>query len=225
MPANWLKKGAVTAVAAFVLGAGITWGVMHAKINEAQLKEQHLQQEVVRQEQELLGWSRYTSYLTVSKQSLMEQVKLLTATVVRNEGVTQVIERSLLGFKSTGTVAIWYTADYAVGFDLQPNQYDIVSTGSEIEVHVKKPQLVAQPAVHDLRYQVLSGGVLTDEKTAVIELYAQAAREAQTRGEAMASDPAVMALSEKKLLDFLRDFLLKQPDVKVVPHIKIIYTN
>ena len=77
----------------------------------------------------------------------------------------------------------------------------------------------------DLRYQILSGGLFTDEKAAVIDLYAQAARQAQAQGERLASDPAVIALCEKKLTEFLRDFLAKQPGVVAVPHIRIAYTD
>jgi hypothetical protein len=90
-------------------------------------------------------------------------------------------------------------------------------------VLVGKPRLVAAPAVTDLRYKVLSGGLLTDEKAAALKLYAEAAKSAQARGERLAGEPAIMALCEKQLTTFLRNFLLKQPDVKSVPHIAVVY--
>ena len=39
----------------------------------------------------------------------------------------------------------------------------------------------------------------------------------------MASDPAVLALCEKQLTGFLRNFLQQQPGVKVVPQITLSY--
>ena len=219
----WLPVSA--AILSGLIGAGVTWWVMGGRL---QLAEQHahvLQQAVTRTQDELLGYSRYTSYLTLGKQTLAEHTKLLTATVVREEGVTEVIERSLLGFASSGTVAIWYTAEYAFGYDLQPGQFDLRATADGLEVRLKKPRLVASPAVRDLRYKILAGGVLTDEKVAVIQLYAKAAQEATGKGQALAADPAVVALCEKRLVEFLREFLRQQPGVRNVPHIRVVYTD
>jgi hypothetical protein len=39
----------------------------------------------------------------------------------------------------------------------------------------------------------------------------------------MASDPAVLALCEKSLTEFLYGFLTKQPGVKQVPRIRVVY--
>lgn len=198
---------------------------MGGRLKTSEQQVHTLQQEVTNKQEEVLGYSRYTSYLTLGKQSLAEHTRLLTATIVREEGVTQVLERYLLGFSSNGTVAVWYTAEYPFGYDLQTGQYDLRATPEGLEVRVKKPTLVASPAVRDLRYKILSGGVLTDEKAAVIDLYAKAAQEAATKGQALASDPAVMALCEKKLVEFLREFLRQQPGVTHVPHIRVTYTN
>ena len=74
---------------------------------------------------------------------------------------------------------------------------------------------MAAPAVTRLRYKVLSPGMLTDEKAATLALYEKAAERARRQGQAMASDPAVVALCEKQLVGFLRHFLQQQPGVKV----------
>lgn len=212
----------------FVLGLGIatglTYAVMNGRLSSAYALVSTLEQEVSRQESELLGYTKYTSYLTLGKQSLAEQMKLLAATVTREESVTQVIEKSLLGLSSTGTVAIWYAVEYSFGFDLQPDSYDVRPTATGIEVRVKKPILAATPAVTNLRYRVLSGGLFTDEEKAVLKLYEEAAKTAKEQGEAMAADAAVVALCEKRLIAFLHDFLVKQPGVKVVPQITVTYS-
>ncbi len=213
--------------AIFVLGCGIatglTYSVMNGRLGDAYAMVSTLKQEVSRQESELLGYTQYTSYLTVGKQSLAEQMKLLAATVVREESVTQVIERSLLGLSSTGTVAIWYSVEYSFGFDLQADSYDVRPTASGIEVLVKKPVLVTTPAIANLRYRILSGGLFTDERDAVLRLYEEAAKNAKEQGEALASDATVVALCEKRLIAFLHDFLARQPGVKIVPQISMTY--
>lgn len=211
----------------FVLGcgiaAGLSYSVMNGRLSDAYAMVSTLKQEVSHKESELLGYTQYTRYLTIGKQSLAEQMKLLAATVVREESVTQIIERSLLGLPSTGTVAVWYSAEYSFGFDLQADSYDVRPTASGIEVRVKKPTLVTTPAITNLRYRILAGGLFTDERGAVLRLYEEAAKKAQEQGKALASDAAVVALCEKRLIAFLHDFLAKQPGVKIVPQISVIY--
>jgi hypothetical protein len=211
----------------FVLGCGIatglTYSLMNGRLSNAYAMVSTLEKEVSRKESELLGYTKYTSYLTIGKQSLAEQMKLLSATMVREESVTQVIEKSLLGLPSSGTVAIWYSVEYSFGFDLQPDSYDVQPTDSGIEIRVKKPALVATPAVANLRYKILAGGLFTDEQNAVLRLYEEASQTAKQQGEVLASDPAVVALCEKRLAAFLHDFLAKQPGVKIVPQITVTY--
>lgn len=216
---NRLLSGAALA-AALVLG----WSAARYADRARDAEAQQLRSLVTTTQQELVGHTSYTSYLTAGKQTLGGQVKLLTATVVREEGLTQIINRTILPhLSSSGTVAIWYAAEYAFGFDLRPDQFDLRATPSGIEVRVKRPALVATPAVSKLTYKVLEGGVLVDEKSAVLKLYEEAAGRAARQGAAMARDPAVVALCEKKLLEFLYGFIQQQPGVKVVPRITVVY--
>ncbi|WP_311220720.1 MULTISPECIES: hypothetical protein [unclassified Acidovorax] len=201
--------------------AGGWW--VQSRLRAAQGEVTALQRQVVTTSDQLLGYTRYTTYLTAGQNTLAEQMKLLTATVVREEGATQIVEKSVLGLASTGVVAVWYTAEYAFGYDLRPGSYALKDTPQGLEVHLARPALVATPAVSQLRHRVLSGGLLTDEKSAVIRLQEEAARRAQAQGIAMAAEPAVVALCEKSLTGFLADFLARQPGVKAVPRITVVY--
>lgn len=204
--------------------AALTYFPLHGLLASSRGEVQELKSVVQKTEAELLGHTRYTSFLTAGKQSLAGQMTLLTATIVREEGVSQVVERLLLpGLSSSGTVAIWYAVEYSYGFDLRPNQYDVRAVPTGIEVRVRRPTLVATPAVTNLKYKILSGGVLTDEKAAALKLYEEASVRAKAQGALMASEPPILALCEKKLIEFLHGFLAKQPGVKVVPHITVVY--
>lgn len=217
----------LTTKTAFILGgvsaALLTYVVMNGQLNTAYNKVFTLEHTVATQNNTLLGHTQYTTYLTVGKQSLSDHLKLMTATVVRDENVMQMIEKSLLGFDSSGTVAVYYTVEYAFGYDLAASQYDIKQANGEIEIHIKKPQLVTMPAVSNLHYKILDGGLLIDEKEATLKLYEAAAQNTKAQGIAMAATPAIMALCEKKLTDFLYDFLKKQPGVTTVPYIRVVY--
>ncbi len=213
----------VTALALAFLAAlaGGWWAQSQWRATQGEVAA--LQREVVSTQEQLLGYTRYTTYLTAGQNTLAEQMKLLTATVVREEGATQIVEKSVLGLHSTGVVAIWYTAEYAFGYDLRPGSYTLKTTPQGLEVHLARPTLVATPAVSHLRHRVLSGGLFTDEQAAIVLLQQEAARRALAQGQAMAAEPAVLALCEKSLTGFLADFLARQPGVTAVPRITVVY--
>ena len=189
---------------------------------------QNIKSILVQKNAEFLGHTQYTSYLSAGKEALSGQMKLLTATVTREESTTQTIERVLLPqlstkLASTASIAIHYRAEYSFGYDLRPEAFDIRAAERGIEVRVKKPTLIATPAVTDLTHEIISQGLLTDEDAATLKLYEQAAAQAQKNGEVMTQDPAVVALCEKQLVDFLYNFLAKQSGVTVVPQIRVVY--
>lgn len=212
---------------AFLIGAA--FAAASARLLEARSEASaldrvaELEEVVVSKTRELLGYTKYTDYLTLGKKSLSEQAKFLAVQVVREEGLTQVMNKSVIGISSEATVGVWYTAEYSFGYELSPERYDIVRTDSGIEIRLDRPGLVATPAVKSLRHKILSGGVFTDEKAAVIRIYEGAAKRVEAQGLAMASDEAVVALCEKKLVAFLHDFLARQPGVKMVPTITVAY--
>jgi hypothetical protein len=210
-------------VAAAAIAAAATFFVMNGQVRSANERADLLQQTVTSTERSLLGQTTYVRYLQEGKKQLTAQQRFLAATVRQPYAVTQVIDQSVLGFHSTGTVAIWYSVEYSFGYDLAADRYDVTSDRDGIRIIVGKPRLVATPAVSDLRYKVLSGGMLTDEKAAALKLYAEASKRAAERGKQLATEPAIMALCEKQLTTFLRAFLLKQPNVTTVPHIAVVY--
>jgi hypothetical protein len=212
----WLVGSAAIATA-------VTFFVMQGQVRSANERASLLQESVTESERSLLGYTTYVRYLQEGKKQLAAQQRFLAATVSQPNAVTQVIDQSVLGFHSTGTIAIWYSVEYSFGYDLAADRYDVKSGPDGIRVEVGKPRLVATPAVTNLKYKVISGGLLTDEAAAALKLYAEASKRAQARGEQLASEPAIMALCEKQLTTFLRTFLLKQPGVTNVPHIAVIY--
>ncbi len=217
-------KTIFAAVISLIAVAGATYFAMQSGINKAQAEAQELKAVVSRVEDELLGHTRYTSFVTEGKQVLEGQMKLLAATVTREEGVTELVARSFLpGLSSNATVALWHTTEYSFGYNLLPGQYDLRAVPTGIEIRVKRPTLVATPAVSNLKYKVLEGGVFVNSQAALMKLAAQASVGAKARGDAMASDAAIVALCELKLVNFIYSFLSKQPGVKVVPHISVAY--
>jgi hypothetical protein len=65
--------------------------------------------------------------------------------------------------------------------------------------------------------------MFTNEAEAVIKLQQEAAGRVLAQGQEMARRDEIAALCERQLITTLRDFLMKQPGVKVVPQITVTY--
>ncbi len=172
---------------------------------------------------DLLGYTKYTDYLTESKKALEGRMKFLAARVDREYVQIEHIQKSTLGFNSDATVIVRYAVEYSFGYDLRPDRFTVSGDKQGITVTLSKPELVASPAVNILAHEIPSTGVFIDEQAAVIALQQQLYGVARRRAVALRNDEAVIALCEKKLAEFLRDFLAKQPNVGVVPVIRIAY--
>lgn len=211
----------------FLLGCLITSGlavwVAMGRLGEAHAQANALEKMVSDTQSELLGYTRYTTYLGAGKASLAEQVKLIASSVTRDESQIQVVEKSIFGLSSNALVSVSYTTDYSFGYDLRPEAYELRAVQDGIEVRIGRPAMVAPPAVRGLKYEILAGGVFTDEKGAVLRLYEQSASRATQAGKLMEQKPEITALCEKKLIAFLHDFLSRQPGVKYVPQIRVVY--
>lgn len=218
------KKNLIAAAVAGSVVATMLFGWAKLRPTDPlEAKVRTLQAEVSSQREELLGYTKYTDYLYASKEQLQEQIKFIAATVVRREGYTRVVNKSILGVNFNSIVAISYTSEYSFGYALKPGDYDIGSTATGIRVTLRKPILVAPPSTSKLSHQILSGSVFTNSQAAVIGLYEGLDTRTLASGRVLAADEAVVALCEKKLTAFLEDFLSKQPGVKHIPRITISY--
>lgn len=222
-----MKKTASYVLVALFIGAIGAYLVGQYRSHQQQLdllaRLHTMEQTLSETKKELIGYTRYTDYLSTTKRAMTEQAKFLAAKVDREYVHVEHIERSKLLLKSEATIILKYAAEYSVGFELRPDDFSIGADASGIVVTLKKPKLVASPAVKLISHEIPSKGMLIDEKSAVIALQQQLHQVAEKKGEDIAAEEAVIALCEKSLTAFLRDFLSKQPNVKIVPAITIKY--
>lgn len=143
--------------------------------------------------------------------------------VVRDYDLIEHLEAGRFGLTSHATVIVGYTVEYAFGFDLRPDSFEILATPMGVEVRLGKPILVASPAVTPLRYEIADRGFLTDEKAAVIAIQQRLPAVARNKGLTMVQEKTIRAACEKTLVEFLRDFTRKQPGVRYVPNIIVVY--
>jgi len=172
---------------------------------------------------DLVGYTRFTDYLAVIKTAISAQMQFLAAKVDRDYVQVEHIEKSKFGFKSDATIMVKYAVEYSVGYDLKPDSFTVSGDSNGITVTVHKPEVVATPAVKIISHEIPSTGVLIDEQSALLALEEQLHTVALNQAKEIANDEAVIALCEKKLRDFLHDFLARLPNVSIVPTITFAY--
>jgi hypothetical protein len=222
-----LKKSIATIVVALLIGSAVTLWFLRNRQDEHQQsllgKVQLVEEELSNTKQELLGYTRFTAYLSESKKAIEAQTKFLAAKVDREYVQVEHIQKTTLGWKSEATVILKYAVEYSFGFDLRHDRFTVTGDKNGITITLAKPELVASPAVNILSHEIPASGIFIDEQEAVITLQEQLFNMAKTHANDLKNDEAVIALCEKKLADFLRDFLAKQPNVRVIPVIKFAY--
>lgn len=211
-----IATATIAAAATYVVLDKYAWGNVNPQAMQVQKDFQRL-------ENELIGFTKYTDYVSSGKKSLEGQTKLIAAKITKEYQRIEHIQRNMKIFSTEATVSIRYSVEYSVGFDLSPANFDISAKDYGIEIKVRRPMLVASPSVKVISYDIPSQSLMVDEKQALLSIVKRLPGTEKKNGGKVTSDPAVQALAEKRLIAFVHDFLAKQPGVKMVPYIKVTY--
>ncbi len=222
-----MKKPFVIIWIVLLTGAVAAFSVVTSRQNEYQhnllAKLLVVETELSETQNTLLGYTKFTNYLSESKKAIEGQMKFLGAKVDREYVQIEHLQKSTLGLKSDATIILKYAVEYSFGYDLKPESFTVLGDKTGITITLNKAESVASPAVKILSHEIPEKGLLIDEKAAVIALQQQLHAVAQNRAKEVQKEEAVVALCEKKLGEFLRDFLTKQSNVGVIPSIKFVY--
>jgi hypothetical protein len=171
---------------------------------------------------DLLGYTTFTQYLEVTKKAVSGRAKFLAATIDPAYVHVEHINRSALGIKSDATIILNYAVEYSVGYDLSPESFTVAADATGITVTLNKLELVSLPAIGAISHEIPGKGLLIHEKAQVITLQQRLITAAVKQGDAIKQEDAVIALCERKLGEFLRNFLARQPNVRAVSMIKFV---
>lgn len=209
------------------LCAGVTYVVMdyrfHGERQGAMESVLNVQAEAGSTKKKLLGYTKFMDYLVPGKQILSEKMKFLVAKVVREYVYVENLRKETLKRDTNASLIVRYSVEYSFGFDVKPDGFEILGTPGGIEIQIKRPSLITPPAIKSSSHEIPSGVAPFEEKETVAEIYRKLPEFAQQHGSIMSSDESVRALCEKKLIEYLRNFLVSQPGVVQVPGISIVY--
>ena len=183
----------------------------------------NVQAKVTSGQKTLQGYTKYNDYLGATKQAAIEKAKTLTTKVVRDHILIDKILNEAPNPKSAVTVILKYTVEYVIGFDLKPDNLEILATTTGIEIKTRKPSLMGSPFIKTMSHELAAGGVLEKEQEWVRALHDKFAPQAQQYGMAVAAEEAMRALCDKKLVAQVSAFLAGQPGVAQVPVIAVVY--
>lgn len=222
-----MDVGVIFAIATGLLGAGCVYVIQeYRSFGERQTSTDRalkLQAEVAAIKKKLLGYTKYTDDLAEVKKMLAENSRTMAARIAREFVYVETIPMEPPRVKSMVTVIVKYSVEGSFGMDLKPESFEVVGTPAGIEIHARRPTLMGFPSAKPLSHEIPNEGVLPNEPVTLHDIHQKLPALAQRQGDAMASEEAVRALCEKKLVDSVRTFLAKQPGIKHLPSIVVVY--
>lgn len=217
----------IVAIASCFFGAAVAYVVMDYRSQGARQKalENVLsgQAEVGKVKKAMLGYTKYLDYLPAGKEAATGKMKSLQVKVIREHTYTGRIEQESLKLDSDASVFATYSAEYLFGFNLKPESFDILGTASGIQIRIGKPSLVGTPYIRSQSCKIQNCGVLIENEAAEKEVLDELPSLVQRYGSVIASEEAIRALCEKKLVELVHSFLAGQQGVSQVPVIQVVY--
>jgi len=214
-------------IAACLVSASIVYFVleyrMYGERESAHARIMRVQADAAALKKDLAGYTAYAQFLPAAKSGLADKLKLSPVKVQREYVFIENIMQPPLKQHVLGVVIVRYTVEFLFGFDLNLEHFDIVQTANGIEIQIGKPIFFSQPKVKAQAPEIPVEGVITDEAGVLAEVNKKLDAMALQYGLFMASDEAVLALCNAKLMDVLRGVLAAQQGVKQVPTITVKY--
>lgn len=217
----------IFAVAGSLFSAAVVYVILdyrrHGERQNAMENVLSVQAEVLKTKKILLGYTKYIEYLPAGKKAVTEMMKSMTVKQIREHVHIEKVQIDESNPKAITAIIAKYSVEYLLGIDLKPESFDVSGTTSGIEIRISRPTLFGIPFIKSHSFEILSGGVLPEEKTTLKEIQDKLPAFAQQYGVVMESDPSIRALCEKKLIELLGNFLINQPGVVQIPLIFAVY--
>ena len=195
----------------------------HGERNHALANVLSVQAELAAKNKKLEGYSKYLDYLAAGKVVVADNAKSLVGKVVREYVHMEKIPKEKLKQDTDTRMVVKYSVEFTFGADLKSDSFDVLPTTAGIEVQIGRPVLIGAPITKPLSHDIVGAGVLLDEPAVVKEVNAKLFTLAQWHAPSVAAEEATRALCRVKLMEFLHDFLARQPGVTQLPGVYTIF--
>ncbi len=185
-----------------------------------------LQSDGVTVDDGLLIKKKTIDYQAIIKEALAQKASFLTTTVSRDVVRDRRLEKAIKYTPfpaSTARVRVKYHVEYPIGYVLSPGTFKVSGGEDGLVMTLHRPRLIARPSVKLLSYDILEGGILIDEKVALLELQQLIQPQAERSAKAVLERPAILPASERALRGFLQPFLRNQSGGAPPPPITFQY--
>jgi hypothetical protein len=206
--------GAIAAITVIVF-IGLGYMIYASGHNRAAEIEERLKSA----QKDLAAYTQYAKHLDAVKQALTEQQAGLAVTIMRDQAIYVHVKKSAAVFRADADIVLHLAIQYSFAFDLAADKFSLEATPGGLTVKVGPPILTAAPVVKIALVEVSDKSIVLDEDKAAAELMKQVTEDFSAKAAEVAKGDDVQTLCEKKLVDFLRDTLGKQPGVTFVPPI------
>lgn len=182
-----------------------------------------VQAKVVAVQKKMQGYIQYLDSLSAAKQAVSDKLRSLSVKIMREQTHVEKIPRDTQDQRPEVTFVVHYSVEYTFGFDPKGEVFEVVGTTGGIELKIGRPVLMGVPLARPLSLVVAGSASLPNEEEVVRQIHGRLPAYAEQQGAVMASEPAIRALCEKKLMECVASFLAEQPGVTQVPIIHVVY--
>jgi len=171
----------------------------------------------------LLGYTKFADYLTAGKQHLSDQAASLNVSVLRDYTYLERFTKDKHKLNADVWVLGRYSVEFSFAADLKADSLELVIEPPGIQIKCGQPVMVGSAVVKNAAHDVSVGEILPDERATFAEVQQKFMNLTHRHGMAVAREDVVRALCKTKMVDCLRDYLVKQPGVKQVPTIVVAF--
>ena len=223
-----MDAGVIFAIGGCFLCGSVTYVVLdyyrHGERQAAIENVLSVQAKVQSGQKTLQGYTKFTEYLGAAKQAALEKSKTQYSKSVREYVHIEKLPNLAQGPKSESTVIVKYVVEYVIGFELKPDNFEILATTAGIDLKLRRPTLIGTPFIKTSSHDGPIGGSLENEKESIKAIYDKLPGLVQQHSLTITAEEPIRALCEKKLLLQVSSFLAVQSGVTQVPTISVVYT-
>lgn len=222
-----MEFGYVVAFVACLLGAGGMYVALefnlHGERQDALAKLLKAQTDTAAARKEVQGYAKFMDYLAAGKAEMSDKLKLHLLKISREHHHSEMISKEQFKTKMPILIAVYYSVEYSFNMDLNVDRMEVKGSPDGIEIVMAKPMLLGFPSIKIQSHELGIDEPMVDQKSVVNEVQVKLPAIVRKYGVAIASEEATLAICEKKLVAFLRDYLSAQSGVKQLPGIKVTF--